>query len=283
MSASADDTRRSGGVYRREPWWPLYQKPRLFVEPPVTIGGEAVASLPVVTISAPSGAATGAASAVGGLVVVQVAPLDGFAQGAGEGAASGDLPVVGLVAPSAIATGGAAVAAALAGLTLVAPDGQASGEASVFASLTSVTIYAPAGIAVGNAAPTLPANTFQAYFVGDVGDGRFLDVWRDVTLEVRITQRNGTTGFEEPAVGLTNVDISLAASELAISTLLSTSATERSGYEGRYYVYIQQSALVGIVDALTFPTGSEIFILVQTPQLMFEPFRRIVRRTKYRQ
>lgn len=111
----------------------------------------ASAALPTASLSAPTGAATGSATTGGSLAPLSLTAPAGSAAGAATASAS--LPTVALSAPTGTATGGTTGAATAEGqpapLSLTAPAGSATGAASASASLPPVALFAPAGTAIG--------------------------------------------------------------------------------------------------------------------------------------
>lgn len=115
--------------------------------------GSAAGSIGTITLTAPTGVATGDAGATGSIGTVTIASPTGVATG-GAGA-TGSTGTVTLTAPTAAATGGAGGTGALGTVTLSAPTGVAIGAAGAAGSIGTITLTAPTGSAQnGNANAT---------------------------------------------------------------------------------------------------------------------------------
>ena len=111
----------------------------------------ASAALPTASLSSPTGAATGSATTGGSLALLSLSAPDGSAAGAAM--ASANLPTSALSAPTGTAVGACVASGDISWLSITPPTGTAfSGTGTVAdGSLSQVTLSAPTGVAAGSA------------------------------------------------------------------------------------------------------------------------------------
>lgn len=115
--------------------------------------GNATGSIGTITLTAPSGVATGAAGATGSIGTVTLTSPTGVVTG-GAGA-TGSTGTVSLTSPTGVAVGGAGGTGSIGTVTLSAPTGVAIGAAGATGSIGTITLTAPTGSAQnGNANAT---------------------------------------------------------------------------------------------------------------------------------
>lgn len=114
----------------------------------------ASAALPTASLSAPTGAATGSATTGGSLALLSLTAPAGSAAGAATASAS--LPTSALSAPTGTAVGACVASGAISGLSIAPPTGTAFSGAGTVANgvLSQISLSAPTGGATGNAAAT---------------------------------------------------------------------------------------------------------------------------------
>ena len=114
----------------------------------------ASAALPTASLSAPTGAATGSANTGGSLAPLSLSAPAGSAAGAATASAS--LPTATLSAPTGTAVGACLASGAISGLSIAPPTGTAFSGAGTVANgvLSQISLSAPTGGATGNAAAT---------------------------------------------------------------------------------------------------------------------------------
>lgn len=111
----------------------------------------------------------------------------------------------------------------------------------------------------------------------------YLDTWKDATLEVYIETPDGPTGRYVPAVGLTGMQLRIAATEQgAPIAQLSGAASERgASAPGYYYRVVDLADLTTYLPAGTYPHRSVVWVQLYGPgNVEVEAFAKIVRRSK---
>lgn len=112
----------------------------------------------------------------------------------------------------------------------------------------------------------------------------YLDTWKDATVEVYIETPDGSSGRYVPAVGLSGMQLRIAATEQgAPIAALSGAVTERGvGAPGYYYRVIDLADLTTHLPEGTYPHRSTVYLqLYGAGNVEVEAFAKIVRRRKF--